>query len=47
MHGFFSHERNGGFSLSQVDKDVSYRMTIQCVADQLNAKGRKRGHEGR
>lgn len=45
MHGFFAHERSGGFSHAQVDKDLSYRLAIQCVADQLNARGRKRGHE--
>lgn len=37
MHGFFEHENSGGFSLSPLDKDASYRFSIQCIAAQLNA----------
>lgn len=41
MHGFFVHESSGGFSVSSIDKDVSYRLSIECIAAQLNANGGK------
>lgn len=39
MHGFFAHEKSGGFSLSSVDKDISYRLCIECIANHLNSIG--------
>ena len=38
MHGFFAHENSGGFSVSDIDKDVSYRFAIECVAIRMNAE---------
>ncbi len=38
MHGFFSHENSGGFSVSSISKDTSYRFSIRCIAAQLNAE---------
>ena len=38
MHGFFAHERTGGFSLSEVNRETSYHLAIQCVINALNAE---------
>jgi hypothetical protein len=35
MHGFVAHEEAGGFSHFPADKNESYQMAIQCVADGL------------
>ena len=35
MHGFFAHENSGGFSVSDIDKDTSYRFSIECIAAQI------------
>lgn len=40
MHGFIAHEEAGGFSHFPADRDESYRIAIQCVADGLRAAGR-------
>ncbi len=37
MHGFVSHEEAGGFSHFPVNREESYHIAIQCVADALNA----------
>lgn len=44
MHGFFAHEHTGGFTYAQIDKEISYRLAIQCIAGALNAE-RKQYHE--
>lgn len=36
MHGFYAHESTGGFSYTEIERDVSYRLGIQCIADALN-----------
>ena len=36
MHGFFAHEHSGGFSLSEIDREESYHLAIQCVANALH-----------
>lgn len=36
MHGFFAHEHTGGFSLASLDREISYKLAIKCVADALN-----------
>ena len=36
MHGFYAHESTGGFSYTEIERDVSYRLAIQCIADALN-----------
>jgi len=41
MHGFAAHEEAGGFSHFPVDKNESYRMAIQCVADGLKNAGKE------
>ncbi len=38
MHGFFAHENTGGFSVSDIDKDTSYRFAIECVAVRMKAE---------
>ncbi len=38
MHGFFAHENSGGFSVSDIDKDASYRFSIECVAIRMKAE---------
>lgn len=38
MHGFFSHENSGGFSGSDIDKDISYRFAIECIAIRMKAE---------
>ena len=38
MHGFFSHENSGGFSVSDIDKDISYRFAIECIAIRMKAE---------
>lgn len=38
MHGFFAHENSGGFSGADVDKDASYRFSVECIAARLNAE---------
>ena len=38
MHGFFAHENSGAFSVSDIDKDVSYRFAIECVAIRMKAE---------
>ncbi len=40
MHGFFAHENVGGFSLSSVNRDESYKIAISCVAAQMREAGR-------
>ncbi len=35
MHGFVAHEELGGFSHFPADKNESYQMAIQCIADGL------------
>lgn len=35
MHGFFAHESSGGFSVSDVDQDASYRFAIERIAAQM------------
>lgn len=44
MHGFYAHESTGGFTYTEIDRDTSYRLAIQCVADALNVE-RKQYHE--
>lgn len=44
MHGFVAHEEAGGFSHFPIDKNESYLMAIQCVADGLQNIGKK--HHG-
>ena len=45
MHGFVAHEEAGGFSHFPIDKDESYLMAIQCVADGLqNAEKKQNEH---
>ena len=44
MHGFYAHESTGGFTYAQIDRETSYRLAIQCVADALNTEG-KQYHE--
>ena len=46
MHGFVAHEEAGGFSHFPVNKNESYRLAIQCVADSLQNIGKKQ-HEHR
>ena len=46
MHGFFAHEITGGFTYTQIDREISYHLAIQCIADGLNAE-RNRNHEKR
>ncbi|WP_458863133.1 TetR/AcrR family transcriptional regulator [Acidaminobacterium chupaoyuni] len=46
MHGFVAHEAAGGFSHFPIDKNESYQMAIQCVADGLQNAGREQ-HEHR
>ncbi len=41
MHGFTAHEEAGGFSHFPADKNESYRIAIQCIADGLNAAGKE------
>ncbi len=41
MHGFAAHEEAGGFSHFSLDKNESYRMAIQCIADGLQNAGKK------
>jgi AcrR family transcriptional regulator len=41
MHGFVAHEEAGGFSHFPIDKNESYRLAIQCVADGLQNAGKK------
>ena len=41
MHGFVDHEEAGGFSHFPIDKNVSYLLAIQCVADGLQNAGKK------
>ena len=38
MHGFFLHENSGGFSVSDIDKDISYRFAIECIAIRMKAE---------
>ena len=38
MHGFFLHENSGGFSVSDIDKDISYRFAIECIAIWMKAE---------
>lgn len=38
MHGFFAHENSGGFSVSDTNKDTSYRFAIECVAVRMKAE---------
>lgn len=38
MHGFFAHENSGGFSVSDIDKDTSYRFSIECIAARMKAE---------
>ncbi|MEA4890208.1 MAG: TetR/AcrR family transcriptional regulator [Clostridiaceae bacterium] len=35
MHGFVAHEELGGFSHYPADKNESYQMAVQCIADGL------------
>ena len=44
MHGFYAHESTGGFTYTQIDRETSYRLAIQCVAGALNAE-RRQSHE--
>ena len=44
MHGFYAHESTGGFTYTQIDRETSYRLAIQCVAGALN-KERRQSHE--
>lgn len=44
MHGFYSHESTGGFTYTEIDRETSYYLAIQCVAGALNAE-RKHCHE--
>lgn len=41
MHGFVAHEEAGGFSHFPIDRNESYLMAIQCVADGLQNAGKK------
>jgi len=41
MLGFVAHEEAGGFSHFPADKNESYHMAIQCVADGLQNAGKK------
>ena len=38
MHGFFAHENSGGFSVSDIDKDASYRFSIECIANRMRSE---------
>ena len=38
MHGFFAHENSGGFSVSDIDKDASYRFSIECIAIRMRSE---------
>ena len=44
MHGFYAHESTGGFTYTQIDRETSYRLAIQCVAGALNVE-RRQSHE--
>jgi len=44
MHGFYTHEATGGFTYTEIDRETSYRLAIQCVAGALNAERMQR-HE--
>lgn len=46
MHGFYSHESTGGFTYTEIDRETSYRLAIQCVAGALSEE-RKRCREER
>lgn len=46
MHGFAAHEEAGVFSHCPLDKDESYRMAIQCIADGLHNAGEKQNEHG-
>lgn len=46
MHGFYSHESTGGFTYTEIDRETSYRLAIQCVAGALSEE-RKRYREER
>lgn len=41
MHGFVAHEEAGGFSHFPLDRNESYLLAIQCVADGLQNAGKK------
>ena len=36
----------GGFTYTEIDREISYRLAIQCIATALNAE-RKQLHEER
>ena len=38
MHGFFAHEHTGGFTYSEIDRETSYHLAIQCVIDALHTE---------
>lgn len=40
MHGFVAHEEAGGFSHFPIDKNESYQMAIQCIADGIQNAGK-------
>lgn len=42
MHGFVAHEQSGGFSHFPIDKDESYHLAIQVIADSIEKAGK--GH---
>lgn len=44
MHGFYAHESTGGFTYPEIDREISYRLAIRCIADALNRE-RKQYHE--
>ena len=44
MHGFYAHESTGGFTYTEIDRETSYQLAIQCVAGTLNTE-RKQYHE--
>ncbi len=46
MHGFFAHENSGGFSISDIDKNASYRFAIECIAIRMKVEGEV-AHENR
>lgn len=41
MHGFIAHKQLGGFSHFPIDKDQSYHLAIQVIADSLRNAGKE------
>lgn len=41
MHGFYSHEQLGGFTLAEADREESYRFALESVAAQFEKMSRE------